>query len=87
MVPGKKSGVAHATDEGYWGKGIYLSPNAGLSVGYCRGGKKLFICSVVRGKTFKCQQMINGGDLTPGYDSHEDPSGNEWFVSVLWDGD
>lgn len=72
LVPDGKT-VVHSTDTGYWGKGIYVSPNPGLSVGYCRGGKSLFICSVVMGKKFKCTQMINGQPLKPGYDSHEDP--------------
>lgn len=32
------------------------------------------------GKVFKCTQLIHGAKLTQGYDSHEDPSGNEWIV-------
>jgi len=80
LVPGAKSGIAHATDTGYWGEGIYLSPNASLSVGYCRTGKKLFICSALMGRIFKCTQLIHGGKLTTGFDSHQDPSGNEWII-------
>lgn len=39
LVPGKGKGkdVGHATDTGFWGGGIYLSPNSSMSVGYCRG--------------------------------------------------
>jgi len=39
LVPGKGKGkdVSHATDTGFWGGGIYLSPNSSMSVGYCRG--------------------------------------------------
>jgi len=49
VVPGTH-GVGHATDTGWYGKGIYLSPNAGLSVGYCREGGKLLVCAVIMGK-------------------------------------
>ena len=32
LVPGKNNSVTHATDTGVWGKGIYLSPNPGVSI-------------------------------------------------------
>jgi hypothetical protein len=76
VVPGTH-GVEHATDTGYWGKGIYLSPNASISVSYCRGGGELLVCAIVQGKIFQCTQLIHGAPLTEGYDSHEDPSGSE----------
>ncbi|KAL6052497.1 Low molecular weight neuronal intermediate filament [Balamuthia mandrillaris] len=82
LVPGVGKGlnIQHATDTGYWGKGIYLSPNAGMSVGYCRGGKKLLICSVLMGRPFQCKELIHGQPLKPGYDSHKAPGGQEWII-------
>ncbi|PRP82411.1 hypothetical protein PROFUN_10111 [Planoprotostelium fungivorum] len=77
LVPGKDgNGVAHATDTGYWGKGIYTSPDANLSVGYMSGqGGGLFVCSILMGKVYKCTQMMTGGPKMDGYDSH-----SEWIV-------
>ncbi|ELR24964.1 UBA/TSN domain containing protein [Acanthamoeba castellanii str. Neff] len=82
LVPGKGKGkdVGHATDTGFWGGGIYLSPNSSMSVGYCRGGKKLLICSVLMGKTFQCTTLIHGADLMAGHDSHTAPGGQEWVI-------
>eukprot|EP01087_Luapelamoeba_hula_P016273 TRINITY_DN49_c1_g1_i1.p1 TRINITY_DN49_c1_g1~~TRINITY_DN49_c1_g1_i1.p1 ORF type:complete len:816 (+),score=176.19 TRINITY_DN49_c1_g1_i1:2-2449(+) len=80
LVPGQDKAVGHATDTGWWGKGIYLSPNHSLSVGYCRGGKKLLLCAVTMGKIYKCSSRIDGGALQVGYDSHEDPSGQEYVL-------
>jgi len=58
LVPGQGKGadVKHATDSGWWGKGIYLSPNSQLSVGYCRGGKSLLVCAVIMGKKIQVHQ-------------------------------
>ena len=59
---------------------MYLSPNAGLSIGYCRGGAKLLVNAVLMGKVFKCTKLIHGQPLQAGFDSHQDPSGNEWVI-------
>eukprot|EP01124_Arcella_intermedia_P014927 TRINITY_DN21480_c0_g1_i1.p1 TRINITY_DN21480_c0_g1~~TRINITY_DN21480_c0_g1_i1.p1 ORF type:complete len:962 (-),score=266.88 TRINITY_DN21480_c0_g1_i1:38-2923(-) len=82
LVPGKGLGknVTHSTDTGWWGGGIYLSPNPGLSIAYMRTGNKLLMCSVLMGKRFQCTVQIHGADLKEGYDSHMDPSGNEWII-------
>jgi len=82
LVPGKGQGkdVGHATDSGFWGGGIYLSPNASLSVGYCRGGKRLLVVSVLMGKPFTVIQRMDGKDCEPGYDSHIACSGVEWVL-------
>lgn len=53
IVPGQ-FGVKHATDAGFYGRGIYLSPNPAMSISYCRGGGKLLVCSVIMGRTYKC---------------------------------
>jgi len=80
LVPGKGKGkdVTHATDTGFWGGGIYLSPNPGLSIGYMRGGSKLLMCSTLMGRRYQCTNMMNGADLMAGYDSHVAPGGQEW---------
>jgi hypothetical protein len=45
IVPGK-DGVTHTCDNGWWGKGIYISPYHSYSMGYMYGGKKgLFLCT------------------------------------------
>jgi len=82
LVPGRGKGkdIGHATDTGFWGGGIYLSPNAALSIGYCRGGKKLLICSVLMGKRYQCTNLMHGGDLMAGHDSHVAPGGQEWIL-------
>ncbi len=49
-------------------------------MGYCRGGTKLLIVSVIMGKIFKCSNMITGQPLSHGYDSHTSPDGNEWVI-------
>ncbi len=83
-VPGKNypgiGVIGHATDNGWYGKGIYLSPNASVSIGYCRGGSILLVNAVLMGKIFKCTTQINGAPLKAGYDSHQDPSGNEFVI-------
>jgi len=82
LVPGVGEGhdVTHATDNGWWGKGIYLSPDPFLSIGYCRGGSKLLICSVLMGNTFTVNQRIDGQGLMAGYDSHTAEAGKEWVI-------
>jgi len=82
LVPGMGEGgdVRHATDNGWWGKGIYLAPDPGLSIGYCRGGSKLLICSVLMGKTFDVTNRLDGQGVTPGYDSHTACNGSEWVI-------
>ena len=78
LVPGTL-GVTHATDSGWYGKGIYLSPNPDISMGYTQGGKML-VCAVLMGKIFKCPARCDGSPCKPGYDSHESPCGGEYVL-------
>eukprot|EP01124_Arcella_intermedia_P014498 TRINITY_DN20958_c0_g1_i1.p1 TRINITY_DN20958_c0_g1~~TRINITY_DN20958_c0_g1_i1.p1 ORF type:complete len:490 (-),score=138.83 TRINITY_DN20958_c0_g1_i1:149-1438(-) len=78
LVPGS-SGVSHATDSGWYGRGIYLSPNAGVSMGYSDDGR-VIICAVLMGKVYKCPGRMDGAGLVPGMDSHESPCGQEYIV-------
>jgi len=82
LVPGKGSGadVKHATDNGWWGGGIYLAPDPQLSIGYCRGGKKLLICSVLMGRRYIVNQRMDGAGLQAGHDSHVACGGTEWVI-------
>jgi len=79
LVPGSASGVGHVTDSGWYGKGIYLSPNPDLSLGYTQGGKML-VCSVLMGRVFKCTERLDGQGCKRGYDSHESPCGQEYVI-------
>ncbi len=65
-----------------WGKGIYVSPSPSMSWSY-GGGQSMFVVMVTRGRVAKLKGRLDGGKLQSGFDSHEDPSGQEW---VLFDG-
>eukprot|EP01088_Endostelium_zonatum_P019541 TRINITY_DN6794_c0_g2_i1.p1 TRINITY_DN6794_c0_g2~~TRINITY_DN6794_c0_g2_i1.p1 ORF type:complete len:598 (-),score=118.29 TRINITY_DN6794_c0_g2_i1:48-1679(-) len=82
LVPGVGKGkdVAHKTDNGWWGKGIYLSPDASLSLGYSGTSNKLLVCAVLMGRSYKCTARMDGKPCVNGYNSHIDPSGKEWIV-------
>jgi len=45
-----------------------------------RSGSKMLILSCVMGKKFKCTTQIHGASLIKGYDSHTDPSENEYIL-------
>ena len=70
MVPdGNK--LAHQTDEGYYGKGIYTSPDPVYAKGYGHGAHKTFVCLSLPGKMFpSCYPRDLGKPLQKGYDSH-----------------
>eukprot|EP00667_Euglena_gracilis_P024723 EG_transcript_28611 len=81
VVPREETGVAVASGSTY-GRGIYLSPRAELSIGYCQGNK-LLVCAVLLGRQMVCTGRSFREGLTecaPGYDSHVSPCGNEWIV-------
>jgi len=89
LVPGKKAlggkRVKHQTDAGWYGRGIYLSPNASTSMGYCAGGRKLLVCSVLLGKYYefgytRANLLGEGGGLRWGYDSHTAENFNEFVI-------
>jgi hypothetical protein len=79
LVPGTAPGVRHVTDSGFWGRGIYLSPDPNLSMGYARGGKML-VCSVLMGKVYQCTRRLTGRPCQRGYDSHISPSKVEYVI-------
>lgn len=46
--------------------GIYCSPNAGICIGYCRGGKKIIVCAVLMGRRNQCKTVCVGVELAKG---------------------
>jgi hypothetical protein len=83
-VPGQivnGTAVQHLTDEGVYGKGIYLSPHAWYAYGYAEAGwSSLFVCLVLRGRVYSSPGTPGSG-LQRGYDSHQDAHrGNEWII-------
>ncbi|KAH3743886.1 hypothetical protein Pelo_14710 [Pelomyxa schiedti] len=79
LVPGSSSGVKHRTDSGWYGRGIYLSPQASMAVGYGASGC-VFICAVLRGIVKHLTSRLTGKPCLPGYDSHESPDKTEWVI-------
>jgi hypothetical protein len=77
-VPGQ-AGVNHENDSGWWGKGIYVSPDPDYAGGYAEGGK-LIVVVVLLGKAYDCVKRRDGGILEPGYDSHIAEGGKEFVL-------
>jgi hypothetical protein len=74
------SKVGSTTDMGWYGKGIYFSEHASMSIGYSRGNPHLFICLVLVGKAFRMENVQTGCALSEGYDSHVAPDGSSEVV-------
>lgn len=71
-----ESGIRHRTDNGYYGKGIYLSPKSSLSlrsahfvfcdisstpgISYCRGTGRMLVCACLRGKPKVSDAALDG---------------------------
>lgn len=84
QVPGAASKVQHATDEGYYGKGIYTSPEFSMYKGY-GDDSRAFVCLALPGRQFPALFPDHlGAPLEPGYDSHisgddnDGPRGTQW---------
>ncbi len=69
------SKVGSKTDMGWYGKGIYFSEHASLSIGYSSGNPHLLICMVLIGKAFRMENIQTGCAIKEGYDSHVAPDG------------
>eukprot|EP01084_Bolivina_argentea_P206018 351832_1 len=70
--------IQHQTDTGYYGRGIYTSPDPKYAQGYGHGANKLFVCLSLPGRQYKASypQML-GKPLMDGYDSHISKDRNE----------
>jgi len=88
LVPGKRNNVEHRSDTGWWGGGIYLSPDPIVSSSYAHNSK-LIVCAVLLGRPYHCKQRMDGQACKKGYDSHISPwwsiSGNLGKEWVLFD--
>jgi hypothetical protein len=78
LIPGTTRTVSHATDTGYFGCGIYVTPHRNYAEGYAHGGS-IFVCLVLRGKSTQVDYQL-GCKLTTGFDSHVNPGGCEWIL-------
>eukprot|EP01029_Cantina_marsupialis_P011477 TRINITY_DN2559_c0_g1_i2.p1 TRINITY_DN2559_c0_g1~~TRINITY_DN2559_c0_g1_i2.p1 ORF type:complete len:569 (+),score=173.00 TRINITY_DN2559_c0_g1_i2:83-1789(+) len=78
-VPGQ-NGHTHATDTGWYGKGVYFSEFPDYCMGYIKGGTKLLLSKVLLGKAFHCTKLIHGAALKHGYHSHTSPDKQELVV-------
>lgn len=70
----------HATDTGYYGRGVYFSEYPSYSMKYIRGASKLLLCQVLPGKVYRCANLIHGEPLERGHDSHTSPDGKELVI-------
>jgi hypothetical protein len=76
-VPDGKA-VLHATDQGYYGKGVYTSPQKELALRYAsaaRGGDGVvFVCLALPGRQYAAQYPADKGKpCHVGFDSHYSP--------------
>ena len=67
--------VRHANDSGYYGRGIYASPQFSYAQNYASNGP-VFVCLSLPGK-MKAVGRRDGQPCTPGYDSHSGEKGQE----------
>jgi hypothetical protein len=85
-VPGSDTGVTAKTGVGFYGHGIYLSPDPSVSLGYTSGSgeyTRLLVCAAVMGRFFPCRAEMFGAPCEPGYNSHVSPCNNEVaFVAI-----
>ena len=66
-------------NNGWYGDGIYTSPDPNIAFWYSQGNKML-VCKVARGRVYSCPGMMLGAPLQPGFDSHESPDTAEWVA-------
>ena len=80
----KKIKKVKLLDDGFFGKGIYLSFYADYAMFYSeeRKSDQVLLSQVLPGKTFKCAGRMDGADCQKGYHSHYSPKGNEvsWLI-------
>mmetsp|Transcript_12888 Transcript_12888/g.17264 ORF Transcript_12888/g.17264 Transcript_12888/m.17264 type:complete len:328 (+) Transcript_12888:64-1047(+) len=64
----KLSKVGSSTDPGWYGKGVYFSEYAHVSLAYCKGA--MLLCRVLLGKPYPMSNVKVGAKLQAGYTSH-----------------
>ncbi|XP_078382045.1 uncharacterized protein LOC144664717 [Oculina patagonica] len=78
-VPGDAN-FEHATDTGFYGRGVYFSEYPSYSMTFIRGASRLLLCQVLPGKVYRCINLIHGEPLEMGHDSHTSPDGKELVI-------
>jgi len=78
-VPGEKS-FQHASDPGWYGKGVYFSEYPRYSMNYIKDSKRLLLCQILPGNVFRCRYIIQGESLRAGFDSHMSPDRKEVVI-------
>eukprot|EP01095_Lingulamoeba_sp_RSL-Kostka_P000321 TRINITY_DN1048_c2_g1_i2.p1 TRINITY_DN1048_c2_g1~~TRINITY_DN1048_c2_g1_i2.p1 ORF type:complete len:434 (-),score=142.54 TRINITY_DN1048_c2_g1_i2:83-1384(-) len=81
VIPGigDGKGIPHSTDSGWYGNGIYLTPDFKRARAY---GNRVLVCSVLLGRMYRCSSFIelSGKEgVKPGYDSHREASFNLFY--------
>lgn len=79
--------VLHQTDEGYYGKGVYTSPDPNYARSYGHGAPKTVMCLALCGKKYVASYPQSlGKPLKQGFDMHvsNDRNNMEW---VFFDND
>eukprot|EP01095_Lingulamoeba_sp_RSL-Kostka_P007993 TRINITY_DN2616_c1_g1_i3.p1 TRINITY_DN2616_c1_g1~~TRINITY_DN2616_c1_g1_i3.p1 ORF type:complete len:101 (-),score=17.66 TRINITY_DN2616_c1_g1_i3:154-456(-) len=82
VVPSNDNGVHIANDDGWYGKGIYLSPEMCVARNY---GDTILVCSVILGRKYRCWKIINGKPCKKGYDTHLNAHFNIMREYILFD--
>lgn len=80
IIPNSDNGLDAFTCGARYGNGIYLSPDAGFSMHYCRGDTCLLVCAVLPGKKYVCKQNSWNSNLTSGHDSHVSSDNTELIL-------
>ena len=82
LIPGQASHVTRKTGAGFYGDGIYASPDPAVSAGYAdyASSKRLIVCSTILGRIFNCPGMMLDAPLQAGFDSHISPCGREYVL-------
>lgn len=84
-VPGASNGVAHQTDSGFYGEGIYTSPEFEMYRGYGHGASRCFLCLCLPGRRFPAHHPEHSGvPLRRGHDSHFNDDHNDGPADSQW---
>ena len=78
-VPGGENNLEHANDEGWYGKGIYVSHDPDYAFDYAESGR-LIVCCVLLGRSYDCAERKDGRACEPGFDSHTAEEGDEYVL-------
>ena len=69
--------IKHTTDTGYYGRGIYMSPDPNYAQSYGKGATLFFVTLALPGLQYIATRASHGQPLMTGYDSHISKDRNE----------